>query len=125
MKKLIAIALLAASSTVMAQHHGYRHYHHRPHVVHHHHGHSHWIAPLIIGGVVGAVIASNRVEAQTQVPITTVPSSTIIYSNSTTLYTDQGQQIVTCPQGLYPFEFRGYVRNHLNQFVETTYIKCQ
>jgi len=31
-------------------------YNHRPHHHHHHRGHGHWVAPLIIGGIVGAAI---------------------------------------------------------------------
>jgi hypothetical protein len=49
MKKLVAVLLLAVASTsAMAQHHGHRH--------HGHHGHyrgNNWVAPVIIGGVIG------------------------------------------------------------------------
>ena len=120
-----ALTLLTAfvSSGALAgpYYHGHRHHHHRaPHVVHHH---GHWVAPLIIGGVIGAAIAANRVEAQTAAPVVVVPQT--VQSNATVTYNDQGQQVIMCPQGLYPFEVRGYVRNGFNQYVETTYIKCQ
>ena len=125
MKKLVAALALTASSVVMANpyHHGHRHHHHhRPHVVHHH---GHWIAPLIIGGVVGAAIAANRVEAQTQAPVVVVQPQPMYQSNAVIGINEQGQQVITCPQGLYPFEKRGYVRNQFNQYIETTYIQCQ
>lgn len=84
MKSLIAmLALLTLTSTAMAN----PHRHHGPHGYHGYHGHHHgwrhpvriihhrdWVAPLIIGGVVGAAIAHNRAEAQTPpVPQVTVP----------------------------------------------------
>lgn len=51
MRKFIAIVLLTA--TGLAHAYGpYVHRYYRPH------GHSHWVAPLIIGGVAGAVIAN-------------------------------------------------------------------
>lgn len=80
MKSLIAmLALLTLTSTAMAnphRHHGpHGHNLHHGHHVHHHgwrhpvriihHHHRDWVAPLIIGGVVGAAIAHNRAEAQT------------------------------------------------------------
>lgn len=58
MKKLLAIILLTASSTAVAQHygHGHRHYNH------HRHWHNppahHWIVPALIGGAV--VYAATR-----------------------------------------------------------------
>lgn len=124
MKKLIAIAALTASTLATANpnhFHGHRHFghHHRPHVIHHHHGSHHWVAPLIIGGIIGAAVTANRVEAQTQAPVVVVPQTAPV------IVTEQGQQIVTCPPGTYPFEFKGWVRNAFGQFVETTYIKCQ
>ena len=53
-KLLLSLALVSASLPALAQHYGYWH----------RHGHwnhrGDWVAPLIIGGVVGAVIANNR-----------------------------------------------------------------
>jgi len=58
MKKLFISLLLASSALpALAQHwhgHGFRHH------GHHYGGNSNWVAPLIIGGVVGAAIANNR-----------------------------------------------------------------
>ena len=60
MKKLfIAIVLSLSASAVYA---GPGHYHPRPH----YHSHSHWVAPLVIGGVLGAVIVRQH---QTYPPI--------------------------------------------------------
>ena len=52
MKKLIAILLMTLTAgSAMAQHHGHGN-HHRGHRGHGGHG-GHWIAPAIIGGVIG------------------------------------------------------------------------
>lgn len=68
MKKILAILLFVASTTAMAQHHG--HYGH-------HHGHWHyrggpspwvWVAPTIIGGVIGYEIAKNQQPVVVQQP---------------------------------------------------------
>ena len=62
MKKiLVALSLLALTGTAMAQHwnHHWNH-HHRHHGYIHGGGNGNWVAPLIIGGVVGAAIANNR-----------------------------------------------------------------
>ena len=56
-KLLLSLALVSASLPVLAQHYGYGHRHGHWH----YRGHNgDWVAPLIIGGVVGAVIANNR-----------------------------------------------------------------
>lgn len=60
MKKFIFTLLLISCGTVNAG--PWHHYGHRPH----HHGHSHWVAPLILGGVLGAVIV-NQTQPQPQV----------------------------------------------------------
>lgn len=63
MKKIILATLLAtASVSAMAQHwnHGHRHHGHARY-----YGHSGWVAPLIIGGVVGAAIANRPAQAET------------------------------------------------------------
>jgi hypothetical protein len=72
MKKVLAVLLLTlATVPAVAQHwhgHGFRH--------HGHHGYYNgggWIAPLIIGGVVGAAIAS-RPTTQTETVIVQQPS---------------------------------------------------
>lgn len=43
----------------------------RPH--HHHHGRAHWVAPLIIGGVLGAVIANQAHSAPPPPPVYVYP----------------------------------------------------
>jgi len=62
MKKiLLGLALLTLTSTAMAQHwHHHWNHHHRHHGYIHGGGNGNWVAPLIIGGVVGAAIANNR-----------------------------------------------------------------
>lgn len=63
MKKiLISLALLMVTVPALAQHwnHGHRHHGHARY-----YGHSGWVAPLIIGGVVGAAIANRPVQAET------------------------------------------------------------
>ena len=76
MKKVLAIVLLTlASVPALAQHwhHGHRHHGHGPSVIYRD---SNWIAPLIIGGVVGAAIA-NR-PAQTETVIVQQPQTVVI-----------------------------------------------
>ena len=69
MKKFLAILLLTVSGTVLAGPHGYYSgYRHHGHAMYHGGSNSGWIAPLIIGGVVGAAIA-NRPIAQTETVI--------------------------------------------------------
>lgn len=59
MKRILLAVLLLVSSTVSAQHnHGYNHYRAYPH---NHYGSGYWIAPAIIGGVVGYALAQPRV----------------------------------------------------------------
>jgi hypothetical protein len=63
MKKiLISFALLLVSVPAFAQHwhHGHRHHGHVRY-----YGHGGWVAPLIIGGVVGAAIAHRPAQAET------------------------------------------------------------
>ena len=63
MKKiLVGLALLTLASTAMAQHwqHHWHHHHYRHHGYIHGGGNGNWVAPLVIGGVVGAAIANNR-----------------------------------------------------------------
>lgn len=66
MKKFLVVLLLLVSSSAFAQyrHHGHHgHYGHRP-------GNGNWVAPLIGGAIIGAVIADARANQQvTQPPI--------------------------------------------------------
>ena len=116
----LSALIMSFSSNAFAygnhRHHG--HWQHRPHVVHHH---GHWIAPLVIGGVVGAAIMANRVEAQTQGPVVTV----IPGQPATVVQDSQNNNIIQCPQGTMPFEYQGWVKNQFGQFVQTNFIRCQ
>ena len=51
MKKLIALSLLALAVSAQAQHHH-----------HHRHGGGNWIAPVIVGGVIGYALTRNYTE---------------------------------------------------------------
>ena len=64
MKKiLISLALLMVTVPALAQH--WRHGHHGHYGHARYYGHSGWVAPLIIGGVVGAAIANRPAQAET------------------------------------------------------------
>lgn len=87
MKKFIVIGLLClASVPAMAQHrsHGYyatgvpQHHHH-----HHHHRHNggQWVAPLIIGGVIGYAITRNNETVVVQQPPIIVQQPQVITNN--------------------------------------------
>ena len=77
MKKLVAILLLAlTATTAMAQHHGYRH----GHGGHWHRGYGGgwtWVAPTIIGGVIGYEIARNQPPVLVQQPPVVVQQPTV------------------------------------------------
>jgi hypothetical protein len=63
MKKILVTFILAAAAVpALAQHYhgGYRHHGHPVY-----YGGGNWVAPLIIGGVVGAAIANRPVQAET------------------------------------------------------------
>ena len=115
MKRILtAIALIAMIGSAQAGYRGpYGHHgHHAPRVVHHHGGGwGHVIAPLIIGGVVGAAIANRPAQAE---PVPVVVQSV-----------PQSGQIITCPPGTMPFERQGWVRNQYNQYIQSTYIECK
>jgi hypothetical protein len=73
MKKILAVVLLTASASAMAQHHGYHgHWHHRggpsPWV---------WVAPTVIGGVIGYEIARNQPPVIVQQPPVVVQQPTV------------------------------------------------
>jgi hypothetical protein len=72
MKKILAVVLLTASASAMAQHHHHGHWHHRggpsPWV---------WVAPTIIGGVIGYEIAKNQPPVIVQQPPVVVQQPTV------------------------------------------------
>lgn len=79
MKKILASILLTlVAIPAMAQHWHHIHRHHRPV----YHGVGNWVAPLIIGGVVGAAIANRPAQAEPVVvqptPIILQPQTVII-----------------------------------------------
>jgi len=81
MKKIIALVLVTLSATAMAQH-GFRHHHHHGY----HLGHNYnWIAPTIIGGVIGYEIARNQPPIIVQQPV-------VIQQAPATVYYGQSQQ---------------------------------
>ena len=75
MKRVLAVLLLTlAAVPAMAQHwhgHGFRHH------GYYGGGNGNWVAPLIIGGVVGAAIA-NRPTTQTETVIVQQPQTVVI-----------------------------------------------
>jgi len=116
MKTLIAAVALAVSSTALAgPYHGHRHHHHR-------HWHSppahHWVAPLIIGGVVGAAIASNRAEAQPSIIMQHQPAPTVIYN------IDSVPNLV-CPEGRQLTEERGWYKDQMGRAIYGTIYGCK
>ena len=90
MKKLIIASLIVLSTGAFAQHYGHGgHYKWQ----HRHHGHysggGGWVAPLIIGGVVGAVIArEQQAQAQSSVIIQR-PPSVVVLNPPQTVYTER------------------------------------
>ena len=99
---ILSLALIGSAS---AQH---RHYGHG-HRVHSGPNWGYVIAPLIIGGVVGAAIANRPVEAAPVIIQQQIPQGSFIQ----------------CPQGTYPFENVGWVKNQYGQFVQATYVECK
>ena len=78
---LLAVFLIVLSPTAFSQH---RHHHH-----HYHHRHNHlgnWVAPIIIGGVVGYAIANN---ARSE------PAPSVVYI-------EQSNVPYVCPYGYQP-----------------------
>ena len=76
MKKLIAVTLIALSTSACAG--PYNHHHH------HHSGGMGWVAPLIIGGAVGYVIS--RPPVVVQQPPVVVQQPPVIVQNPVPIY---------------------------------------
>jgi len=69
MKKLIALFLVTLSATAMAQP-GFRHHHHG-----YYPGYNYgWVAPTVIGGVIGYEIARNQPPVIVQQPVIVQPA---------------------------------------------------
>jgi hypothetical protein len=81
MKKIIALVLITLSATAMAQ---YPHHNHR----HGGWGYNGWIAPVIVGGVIGYEIARNYPPVIVQQPViiqpAPVPPTTVYYGQTPT-----------------------------------------
>ena len=81
MKRLITLVLLAGSVSAMAQP-GFRHHHHG-----YYPGYNYgWVAPTIIGGMIGYEIARNQPPVIVQQPVVVqqypVPPATVYYGQS-------------------------------------------
>jgi hypothetical protein len=73
MKKVVAVLILALSATTaMAQHHGYGHRHHGGY-------RGGWVAPAIIGGVIGYSLSRPYYEPYYAPPVV-VQQPPVIYS---------------------------------------------
>jgi hypothetical protein len=81
MKRLIALMLLVGSLAVQAQP-GFRHHHHHGYYPGYNYG---WVAPAIIGGVIGYEIARNYPPVVVQQPI-------VVQQVPATVYYGQSQQ---------------------------------
>ena len=80
MKKLIALILLTVSASAMAQP-GFRHYHHHGYYPGYNYG---WVAPTIIGGVIGYEIARNQPPVVVQQPVIVQPAPVPYYGQPQT-----------------------------------------
>ena len=111
MKRILAVAVLTlATLPTMAQWH--HHGHHGGYRGGYNGGGWNWVVPAVIGGAIvyGAtrqetVIVQQPVIVQPQIP--------------------QGSPMIQCPQGTYPFENTGWVKNQYGQFVQATYVECK
>ena len=101
---IIALFLLMSASLANAQHYHRNHYHH------HHHARSHWIAPVIIGGIVGYTIANtSRPEP--------VPS---------VVYVEQSGTNSFCPLGYRPIFNTVYVYDRWGRMIpQQQLLGCQ
>lgn len=101
-KYLLLLVLLVVSVNAHSQHrhHGHRHYH----------NHSHnWIAPVIIGGIVGYAIAQNHNDP--------IPPN-VVYPTGNNFY--------TCPFGSRPLYSRSWTHDRWGRSVLVdTFVGCQ
>jgi hypothetical protein len=81
MKRIIALILLAGSLSAQAQP-GFRYYHHHGYYPGPNYG---WVAPTIIGGVIGYEIARNQQPVIVQQPV-------VVQQAPATVYYGQSQQ---------------------------------
>ena len=109
MKKiLLSLAILTASLSAHAQH---RHYHQHYHQ--HRSGSHNWVAPVIIGGLLGYALANNQAEAAppTPPPVIYYPQATVTYS---------------CPLGFRPIYNRVWTTDRWGRtMLVDNFIGCQ
>jgi hypothetical protein len=116
MKKIIlGLALTIFSTSVDAgPYHGHRHHHHR-------HWKSppahHWVAPLIIGGIAGAVIANQRNDTQTII-VNENPKPSVVYDMSNV-------PSLTCPLGTMLIEEKGWFKDQHGRPMYGSVFSCQ
>jgi len=79
MKRLIALILLAGSLSAMAQP-GFRHHHHHGYYPGYNYG---WVAPTIIGGVIGYEMARNYPPVVVQQPVIVQQAPATVYYGQT------------------------------------------
>jgi hypothetical protein len=79
MKKLIALILLAGSLSVQAQP-GFRHHYHHGYYPGYNYG---WVAPTIIGGVIGYEMARNYPPVVVQQPVIVQQTPATVYYGQT------------------------------------------
>jgi hypothetical protein len=111
MKRLITALLILSSSVAFAQHRG--HHHHHNYHNHHRHSDARWIAPLIIGTIIGHAVSNNSVQAA---PIGMIPTPIAVIPPSATADC-LNQYGVTCSHVQCPYPTQHYF--------ETTYYQNQ
>ena len=113
-KAIFGIVALFASSALAGPYHGHRHHHHRHWQTPPAH---HWVAPLIIGGIAGAVIANQRNDTQTII-VNETPKPSIVYdmSNVPTL---------SCPLGTQLREEKGWFKDGYGRPIYGSVFSCQ
>lgn len=116
MKRLIVALLILSSSVAFAQHRG--HYNHHPH---HRHDHARWIAPLIIGTIIGHAISNHHVQAA---PIGMIPAPVAIIPPSATVHCLNHYGVdcshVQCPYPTTQHFETTYYQNQFGQMIPVT-----
>jgi len=106
MKKIL-LTLIIASVTISAQ---AQHRHHR----HNNYNHN-WVAPAIIGGILGYALANNHVEAATA-PV--LPPPVVYYPQNGVVY--------SCPLGFRPVYNRVWTTDRWGRaFTVDNFVGCQ
>ena len=101
MKKILLLTLMSLISVnVYAQHRHHRHYHsHAPN----------WVAPVIIGGIVGYALANNQTQAA---------PPTVYYSNPNSAF--------ACPLGFSPVFTRTWTQDRWGRSILVdNFVGCQ